>query len=67
MRRNIQGIDHVVVLVRDLDRAAAAYARMGFQLTPRGFHTLGSQNHCIMFGADYVELLAVPKPHPTMQ
>jgi catechol 2,3-dioxygenase-like lactoylglutathione lyase family enzyme len=67
MRRNIQGIDHVVVLVRDLDQAAAAYARMGFQLTPRGFHTLGSQNHCIMFGADYVELLAVPKPHPTMQ
>jgi catechol 2,3-dioxygenase-like lactoylglutathione lyase family enzyme len=67
MRKNIQGIDHVVVLVRDLDRAADAYARMGFQLTPRGYHTLGSQNHCIMFGSDYIELLAVPKPHPAMQ
>jgi hypothetical protein len=40
---------------------------MGFSLTPRGFHTLGSQNHCIMFGSDYIELLAVPKPHPAMQ
>ena len=67
MRRHVQGIDHVVVLVRDLDKAQTAYARMGFTLTPRGFHTLGSQNHCLMFGSDYVELLAVPRPHPAMQ
>jgi catechol 2,3-dioxygenase-like lactoylglutathione lyase family enzyme len=67
MRRHLQGIDHVVVLVRDLDKAQQTYARMGFTLTPRGFHTLGSQNHCLMFGSDYVELLAVPRPHPAMQ
>ena len=67
MRRHVQGIDHLVVLVRDLDKAQHAYARMGFTLTPRGFHTLGSQNHCLMFGSDYVELLAVPKAHPAMQ
>ena len=67
MRKHLDGIDHVVVLVRDLDRARDAYARMGFTLTPRGYHTLGSQNHCIMFGRDYIELLAVPKPHPAMQ
>lgn len=67
MRKHLNGIDHVVILVRDLDRARDAYARMGFTLTPRGYHTLGSQNHCIMFGRDYIELLAVPKPHPAMQ
>jgi catechol 2,3-dioxygenase-like lactoylglutathione lyase family enzyme len=67
MRRHLRGIDHVVVLVRDLDKAQQAYARMGFTLTPRGLHTLGSQNHCLMFGGDYVELLAVPRPHPAMQ
>ncbi len=67
MRSHVQGIDHVVVLVSNLDKAQQAYARMGFTLTPRGFHTLGSQNHCLMFGSDYVELLAVPKPHPAMQ
>lgn len=67
MRRHIQGLDHVVILVRDLDRAQDTYARLGFTLTPRGLHTLGSQNHCVMFERDYIELLAVPRPHPAMQ
>jgi len=67
MRKHIRGIDHVVLLVRDLDRARSTYERLGFTLTPRGYHTLGSQNHCIMFGTDYIELLAVPQPHPAMQ
>jgi len=67
MRPHVLGIDHAVVLVRDLDKAQRAWQRMGFTLTPRGFHTLGSQNHCLMFGPDYVELLAVPRPHPAMQ
>jgi len=67
MRRHLQGIDHAVILVRDLDKARDAYARMGFTLTPRGHHTLGSQNHCLMFGFDYLELLAVPRPHPATQ
>lgn len=67
MRGNLQGIDHVVILVRDLDKARDAYVRMGFTPTPRGYHTLGSQNHCLMLGHDYVELLAVPRPHPAMQ
>lgn len=64
MRRHVFGIDHVVVAVNDLDAACDAFARMGFVVTPRGHHSLGSQNHCVMFGDDYVELLAVPTPHP---
>ncbi len=67
MRPHVLGIDHVVILVHDLDHARDAYARMGFTLTPRGYHTLGSQNHCIMFGSDYIELLAMTKTHPAMQ
>jgi catechol 2,3-dioxygenase-like lactoylglutathione lyase family enzyme len=67
VRRHIRGLDHVVVLVRDLERARESYSRLGFTLTPRGVHTLGSQNHCIMFGHDYIELLAVPRPHPALQ
>jgi len=67
MRAPISGIDHVVIAVHDLNRAQAAYARLGFTLTPRGFHTLGSQNHCIMFEHDYLELLALPKAHPATQ
>lgn len=67
MRRHIHGIDHAVILVRDLDRAHDIYERLGFTLTPRGYHSLGSQNHCIMFARDYLELMAVPKPHPAIQ
>lgn len=53
-------LDHVVVNARDqIDRAADAYRRLGFTLTPRGYHTLGSMNHLAMFGTDYLELLAV--------
>lgn len=67
MRRHLAGIDHVVILTRDLERAHETYARLGFTLTPRGYHSLGSQNHCIMFERDYIELMAVPKPHPALQ
>ena len=50
--------------VRDLDAAAAGFRRLGFTLTPRGFHSIGSQNHCIMLGSTYIELLAAPVEHP---
>jgi hypothetical protein len=54
-------LDHVVINVRDrIDDAAATFARLGFTLTPRGFHTLGSMNHLAMFGTDYLELIAAP-------
>lgn len=67
MRKHITGIDHVVVVVRDLERAEDTWTRLGFTLTPRGYHTLGSQNHCLMFDGNYIELLAVPRPHPATQ
>ena len=54
----------MVIAVRDLDAAAASFTALGFTLTPRGFHSIGSQNHCIMLGSTYVELLAAPVPHP---
>ena len=60
MRKNLLGLDHAVLRVDDLDRAAADFARMGFTLAPRGRHSLGTENHCLMFGFDYLELLWVP-------
>lgn len=55
-------LDHVVVNARDdMDRAADTYRRLGFTLTERGYHSLGSMNHLAMFGTDYLELIAVPK------
>ena len=53
--------DHVVVNVQDrMDEAAACYRRLGFTLTPRGHHTLGSINHLAVFGTDYLELIGLP-------
>ncbi len=51
-------LDHVVIDVRDrMDEAARCLTALGFQLTPRGHHTLGSVNHLAMFATDYLELL----------
>ncbi len=53
--------DHVVVNVQErLDEAVACYRRLGFTLTPRGFHTLGSINHLAVFATDYLELIGLP-------
>jgi hypothetical protein len=51
-------LDHVVINVRDrMDEAAALFGRLGFSLTPRGYHSLGSMNHLAMFGTEYLELI----------
>ncbi len=66
MLASLEGLDHVVVLVDDLDRAANAWRSLGFTLSPRGTHSdhLGTGNYTIMFGADYVELLGVLRETP---
>lgn len=54
-------LDHVVVnVLGDMDRAAEAYRRLGFQLTPRGYHSLGTINHLAIFEENYLELLGYP-------
>lgn len=69
MLPTLKGLDHLVVAVRDLDAAAAAWAALGFTLSPRGLHSahVGSANHTMMFGEDYLELLAVVVPQPHNQ
>ena len=57
----LTGLDHVVIAVTDLDRAASEWAALGFTLSPRGVHSphMGTINHTLMLGPDYLELLAV--------
>jgi catechol 2,3-dioxygenase-like lactoylglutathione lyase family enzyme len=51
-------LDHVVVDARNrMDEAVRTYRSLGFQLTERSRHTLGSVNHLAVFGSDYLELL----------
>jgi catechol 2,3-dioxygenase-like lactoylglutathione lyase family enzyme len=62
--KNVIGIDHAVVMVRDLDAAAASWKRLGFTLSPRGTHSahMGTGNYTMMLDPDYIELLGVLAP-----
>ncbi len=52
-------LDHVVVNVRDqIDAGLDCWRRLGFTMTPRGYHTLGSMNHLAILGSEYLELIA---------
>ena len=54
-------LDHVVInALRETDAAEALFAALGFQLTPRGYHTLGSVNHLMMTPGAYLEIVGVP-------
>jgi catechol 2,3-dioxygenase-like lactoylglutathione lyase family enzyme len=59
--KNIVGIDHAVIVTRDLDAAAENWKRLGFTVSPRGTHSakMGSGNYTIMLDPDYIELLGV--------
>lgn len=61
---HVAGVDHVVVTVHDLDRAAEEWARAGFTLSPRGLHSahIGTANYTMMLEEDYLELLGVVTP-----
>jgi catechol 2,3-dioxygenase-like lactoylglutathione lyase family enzyme len=67
-------LDHVGIAVADLDAGAAQFERLGFQLTPRGYHTLpppspgalrprtGTGNHCAMLRRGYLEIIGITDP-----
>lgn len=56
----IIGIDHVVVVVRDLEDAIRDYAALGFTVTPGGTHADGKTHNALITFADgsYIEVLA---------
>lgn len=69
MTHPVLGVDHVFLLVEDLDQSAAAYRKLGFTLSPRGLHSAekGSANYTIIFEDDYVELLGMVAATPGNQ
>lgn len=56
----ILGIDHIVILVGDLEAASADYTALGFTVVPGGEHTDGATHNALIAFADgsYLELLA---------
>jgi len=57
-----RGIDHVIILSRDLDRAEDTYRRLGFCIAPRMFHPMGTANNLLMFKTNFLELLGIVAP-----
>jgi catechol 2,3-dioxygenase-like lactoylglutathione lyase family enzyme len=64
-----RGIDHLVLAVRDLDRARDAYRRLGFTLTPEARHPFGTKNSLVQLDDQFLELVAIGDagaiPQPT--
>lgn len=55
----IQGIDHLVIVVNDLEQAARDYRQLGFTVVPGGQHPVGSHNVLISFeDGSYLEIIA---------
>lgn len=59
-----QSIDHVVIAVRDLAQSTSDYERLGFTVTPGGYHTGGATHNALISFADgaYIELIAFTEP-----
>ena len=65
--QHVLGLDHVIILVRDLDDADARLAKLGFRPTPRGYHSahMGTANATVMLpNGTYFETLTVVEPTP---
>ncbi len=61
----IARFDHAVITVgARMDAAVETFRRLGFFVTPRGYHTLGSINHLVVFASTYIELLGLPADRP---
>lgn len=53
-------LDHAVINVHfAMDLAEPLFSALGFTLTPRGYHSLGSIDHLMVFGSDYLELIGL--------
>jgi catechol 2,3-dioxygenase-like lactoylglutathione lyase family enzyme len=57
-------IDHVAIVVNDLESAIAGYTRAGFTVVRGGKHPIGTHNALIAFAdGTYLELIAFLKPN----
>lgn len=57
-----RGIDHLVLCVQDLKKAAEIYARLGFTMTPQAQHPFGTGNILAQLDGFFLEVLSVTEP-----
>ncbi|EFO33706.1 putative glyoxalase [Roseibium sp. TrichSKD4] len=54
-----RGLDHIVQVVKDLDKTAEAYEELGFTVTPTNHHDWGTSNRLVQLDGFFIEILAV--------
>src|SRR6266481_4633065 len=60
----LTGIDHVAIVVNELESAIASYSLAGFTVVRGGKHPIGSHNALIAFhDGSYLEVIAFIKPN----
>jgi Glyoxalase-like domain len=60
----IRGIDHLVIMFKELEPAIAAYRDLGFTVVPGGEHPAGTHNALVAFAdGAYFELIAFKRPN----
>ncbi len=60
----LNGIDHLVIVVPELEAAIASYRGLGFTVVPGGRHPIGTHNALIAFAdGAYLELIAFFEPN----
>lgn len=61
-------LDHLVINARfSLDPYRSFFGSLGFTLTPKSHHSLGSVNHLIVFPDSYLELVGLERGGPVRQ
>jgi len=61
-------VDHAVInVLQQMDAAVPRFRALGFTVTERGHHSLGSINHLMMFGRDYLELVGIEAAATTVR
>ena len=60
----IRGIDHLVIMFKELESAISAYRDLGFTVVPGGEHPAGTHNALVAFAdGAYLELIAFKRPN----
>jgi catechol 2,3-dioxygenase-like lactoylglutathione lyase family enzyme len=54
-----RGLDHLVMVVKDLEAARADYERLGFTTTPRALHPFGTENFLVQMQGNFLEVVGV--------
>jgi len=60
----IGGIDHLVIMFKELEPDVSAYRDLGFTVVPGGEHPAGTHNALVAFAdGAYLELIAFKRPN----